>query len=52
MKLIPTEFLVPGMTLEEDVVTKDNQVLAGRATILTDKLISKLVFDTSFLEIL
>lgn len=42
MKLIPTEFLVPGMTLEEDVVTKDNKVLAGRATILTDKVISKL----------
>lgn len=42
MKLIPTEFLVPGMTLEEDVVTEDNQVLAGRATILTDKVISKL----------
>lgn len=42
MKLIPTEFLVPGMTLEEDVTNENNQVVAGRATILTDKLISKL----------
>lgn len=44
MKLIPTEFLVPGMTLEEDVITEDNQLIAGRATILTDKLISRLEF--------
>lgn len=41
MKLIPTEFLVPGMTLEEDVVV-NHQVIAGRATILTENLISKL----------
>lgn len=44
MKLIPTEFLVPGMTLEEDVITENNQMVAGRATILTDKLISRLEF--------
>lgn len=44
MKLIPTEYLVPGMTLEEDVIGENNQVIAGRATILTDKLISRLEF--------
>jgi putative nucleotidyltransferase with HDIG domain len=44
MKLIPTEFLVPGMTLEEDVITQNNQMIASRATILTDKLISRLEF--------
>lgn len=44
MKIIPTEYLVPGMTLAEDVVTQNNQVIAGRATILTDKLISRLEF--------
>ncbi len=44
MKTIPTEYLVPGMTLAEDVITQNNQVIAGRATILTDKLISRLEF--------
>lgn len=44
MKQIPTEFLVPGMTLEEDVLTENNQLVATRATILTEKLISRLEF--------
>lgn len=44
MKTIPTEYLVPGMTLAEDVITQNNQVIAGRATILTDKLIARLEF--------
>ena len=44
MKLIPTEYLIPGMTLEDDVIGENNQVIASRATILTDNLISRLEF--------
>lgn len=44
MKKIPVEYLFPGMILAEDVVTPNNQLIAGRETILTDNLISRFEF--------
>lgn len=44
MKKIPVEYLIPGMILAEDVVTPNNQLVAGRETILTDNLISRFEF--------
>lgn len=44
MKKIPVEYLISGMILAEDVVTPNNQLIAGRETILTDNLISRFEF--------
>ncbi len=42
MKTIPTEFLVPGMTLAEDIILQNGQIVARHATVLTDEIIARL----------
>lgn len=44
MKKIPVEYLIPGMILAEDVITPNNQFLAGRETVLTENLIARFDF--------
>ncbi len=44
MKKIPIEYLIPGMILASDVVTANNQLIAGRETILTENLITRFEF--------
>ena len=42
MKRLSTTQLVPGMTVAEDVLTYDRQLILPRGTVLTDKSIMKL----------
>lgn len=43
MKRLSITQLVPGMTVAEDVYDLDHELLIQKGTVLTDKLITKLV---------